>query len=618
MSPIRQLQRRVGNQALQRMLQAHAGRAKEEAAARDAPLKIQPKLTVNTPGDVHEQEADRVAGQVMRMPEPSAQSNAQAVISGHAMTPAVRVQTKSTHPGDSGGASAPPIVHEVLRSPGQPLDAATRAFMEPRFGQDFGQVRVHTDAKAAESARTIGAQAYTVGENLVFGAGRYAPGSMTGKQLLAHELTHTVQQQGHAQTTIQRKSGGNVLAVDGGPIAHADGNYAASTGILTTPSGPAGYAETRKTDPGNLYDTYFSIARRFGLSTGDVRSANSGIADRKIQHGMAIAIPDIAPRQSVPAAAKIATAAPTAAPTVGGATAPSAHVTTTTAAVAGTTPAATTSKIKTTYDLQDIRDAAWDLLQGEKSVMEAFLFYTRFDKLDPSIQQRELKNIFNQAGSYSPDLSFPPTLATTGNTPEPDDEKTDKAMHKPMFLNRLSSFPLAVSTYLHEMVHYADIWYSSEAAAIEDKYRKGKERTRGMRKGALTKDEQVSALSESVQATIEKILLDMQQSTPQPDEHPSQAPKKRKEYQLASSRVGFNRDAFIEKVKTDLRAEGANLYADWKAKIDPAGEITAKRIELGFAFEKTAYGFYSPGQKKGEWAVDFIKKFENKYGKYLQ
>jgi hypothetical protein len=548
----------------------------------------------------------------MRMPEPSVQSNAPADISGHAMRPAARVQTESPRVGDNGGAVAPPVVHEVLRSSGWPLDGATRAFMESRFGQDFGHVRVHADAKAAESARTIGAQAYAVGENLVFGAGRYVPGSMTGKKLLAHELTHTVQQQGNAQTMIQRKSGGNVLTVDSGPIAHADGKYAASTGTLTTPNGPAGYAETRKTDPGNLYNTYFSIAKRFGLSTADMRSANRSITDRKIQHGMAIAIPDIAPRQSGPAAAKIATAAPT----VSGATAAGTLVATTTAA--GTTPAAATYKIKTTYDKQDIRDAAWNLLQKEKSVMEAFLFYTQFNKLDPSIQQQELKNIFDQAGSYSPVLDLDPNLPTTGSTPEPVDEKTDEAMHKPMSLNRLSSFPLAVSTYLHEMVHYADIWYSSAAAAIEDKQQKGKERTRGMRKGALTKDEQVGALSESVQATIEKILLDMQQPTPQPDEHPSLAPKKRKEYQLASSRAGFNRDAFIEKARKDLRAEGTDLYADWRAKIGPAGEITAKGIELGFAFEKTAYGFYSPGQKKGEWAVDFIKKFANKYGQYLQ
>jgi peptidoglycan/xylan/chitin deacetylase (PgdA/CDA1 family) len=82
----------------------------------------------------------------------------------------------------------------VLRSSGQPLDAVTRAYMEPRFGRDFSQVRVHTDAKAAESARVVNAQAYTVGQNVVFGAGKYSLATNVGRNLLAHELTHTVQQ----------------------------------------------------------------------------------------------------------------------------------------------------------------------------------------------------------------------------------------------------------------------------------------------------------------------------------------------------------------------------------------------------------------------------------------
>lgn len=88
----------------------------------------------------------------------------------------------------------PPIVHEVLRSPGQPLDPATKPFMESRFGHDFSQVRVHTDAKAAESAQAVNALAYTVGRDVVFGAGQYTPGTTVGKRLLAHELTHILQQ----------------------------------------------------------------------------------------------------------------------------------------------------------------------------------------------------------------------------------------------------------------------------------------------------------------------------------------------------------------------------------------------------------------------------------------
>ncbi len=100
---------------------------------------------------------------------------------------------RQARPG-AGPALAPPIVHDVLRSPGKPLDTATRAFMEPRFGHDFSRVRIHTDAAAAESAQAVDAHAYTVGPNIVFAASRHDPSSNSGRQLLAHELTHVLQQ----------------------------------------------------------------------------------------------------------------------------------------------------------------------------------------------------------------------------------------------------------------------------------------------------------------------------------------------------------------------------------------------------------------------------------------
>lgn len=84
----------------------------------------------------------------------------------------------------------------VPTSDGQPLDSATRAAMEPRFGHDFSKVRVHTDARASEAARSVQARAYTIGSDIVFRSGAYAPGSTDGQRLLAHELTHVVQQQG--------------------------------------------------------------------------------------------------------------------------------------------------------------------------------------------------------------------------------------------------------------------------------------------------------------------------------------------------------------------------------------------------------------------------------------
>jgi hypothetical protein len=91
-----------------------------------------------------------------------------------------------------------PIVHEALRSPGQPLDPAARAFFEPRFGHDFSQVRVHTEARAAESARAVNALAYTVGRDIVFAGGQYRPQTEEGRYVLAHELAHVVQQGGRS------------------------------------------------------------------------------------------------------------------------------------------------------------------------------------------------------------------------------------------------------------------------------------------------------------------------------------------------------------------------------------------------------------------------------------
>lgn len=117
------------------------------------------------------------------------------------------LQRKSSD--NSEHSEVPPIVHEVLRSSGQPLDTATRAFMEPRFGHDFSHVRVHTDTKAGESAQSVDALAYTVGHNMVFRAGQYAPHSSSGRRLLAHELAHTLQQNQQSAVASSRLTVGS-------------------------------------------------------------------------------------------------------------------------------------------------------------------------------------------------------------------------------------------------------------------------------------------------------------------------------------------------------------------------------------------------------------------------
>jgi hypothetical protein len=176
-------------------------------------LSIQAKFRVNMPGDRYEQEADRVSEQVMRMSAPRPWPLWQRGSAEHRDREHERVQTKRTsEAGDSGQTAAPPIVHEVMSTPGQPLDPTARAFMEPRFGQDFGRIRIHTDLRAAESARAIDALAYTLGEHIVFDAGQYAPNTSYGKQLLSHELTHSMQQHhGQVHRTPRRVKIGKAI-----------------------------------------------------------------------------------------------------------------------------------------------------------------------------------------------------------------------------------------------------------------------------------------------------------------------------------------------------------------------------------------------------------------------
>lgn len=101
---------------------------------------------------------------------------------------------------------AAPVVREALESLGQTLDARTQALMGHRFGHDFSRVQVHSGSRAADSARALNARAYTIGQHVVFGAGQYQPATVAGQQLLAHELTHTLQQKA-ATFTLGRELG---------------------------------------------------------------------------------------------------------------------------------------------------------------------------------------------------------------------------------------------------------------------------------------------------------------------------------------------------------------------------------------------------------------------------
>lgn len=182
--------RTVASRLLQRQCAcgSRAGSSGEcEGCSTKRIVGLQTKMQVGLPSDAFEQEADRVADQVMTM---SSARKGQDMEERSA-TPLVQRRVSN---GAGGLSEAPSIVDDVLHSPGQQLDAATRAFFEPRFGYDFSRVRVHADLGATESARAVNASAYTVGQHVVFESSQFDPGSHGGRKLLAHELAHVIQQ----------------------------------------------------------------------------------------------------------------------------------------------------------------------------------------------------------------------------------------------------------------------------------------------------------------------------------------------------------------------------------------------------------------------------------------
>jgi|GEM_PF-1855229 len=214
--PIRQLQQSLGNRALARMIQA--------------------KLTIGQPRDVYEQEADRVAEQVMRMPiadeqdeccscSESVQTKGISFIQREAATMATPEVTPSVE-ADIG----------ALKNGGAPLSESARAFFEPRFGYDFSHVRIHDNARAAQTAQAINARAFTTGRDIVFGTGEYSPDTGEGKRLLAHELTHVVQQSqtagGLGRFDVQRLGVPHIQRFEAGLHEEAE-----RTGLMTDESG---------------------------------------------------------------------------------------------------------------------------------------------------------------------------------------------------------------------------------------------------------------------------------------------------------------------------------------------------------------------------------------------
>jgi hypothetical protein len=319
---------------------------------------LQTKLKVSTPGDQYEQEADRVAEQVMRMAAPPVHSDTSQVRQSSGLSVQRKcarceddenlLQRKESHADAGSHASAsqdvPQVMRDVLGSAGQPLDAATRDFMESRFEYDFGNVRVHSGAQAQAAARSVDALAFTVGRDVVFGAAQYSPHTTEGKRLLAHELTHVVQQ-GATGSKLHRKpranlsmqnpeSGHTQIARRAQPgIGHISQAHQATSSLLTIqraclPAGigtPAGCT----TLPSVFLDGYPNATFKSepdcddfasGEETKMITAATALPATAEIEvHGFATTVGDVTFNQNLSCARALKANSVLTAPTPGGA-----------------------------------------------------------------------------------------------------------------------------------------------------------------------------------------------------------------------------------------------------------------------------------------------------------
>jgi Domain of unknown function (DUF4157) len=273
-----QLQQTIGNQAVQMIMRSNDRNDSKKTS-------IQARLKISHPGDVYEQEADRVAEQVMRMSDSVhvdfATSREERIDRKCSMCEMKkegeeenRKKKRINISRKSSTTSNPQVSDEltseignVRTSSSSALDNNTQEFMESRFGYDFSNVRIHTDEKAAESAQSVNASAYTIGQDIIFGRGRYSPRTYEGRRLLAHELTHVLQQGSdpgiQSQTTrgtIQRLDIGNLGGILGGGV----------TGLLD-PLGPVfdGVVSTNV-----MVASYISIPRTWFNIVQDFSTVN--------------------------------------------------------------------------------------------------------------------------------------------------------------------------------------------------------------------------------------------------------------------------------------------------------------------------------------------------------
>jgi len=586
--------------------------------------QVQAKLEISQPEDQSEKQADKVAEGVtkgdvgiskMALEQTPSDINAKSDDAGMSTTPGFDQQLQGT------------------KGQGSKLDANVRMEMEGHLGTDLSGVNIHTGGEAQKMSGDINAKAFAHGQDVYFNEGQYNVSSQEGKGLLAHELTHTVQQSDNkVQSKVQRQATEFTKVRDYGERRHAEGAFHGDNtqgGYIITPLvfpitkeyydvHPDEKKQMLSEHPGTklLYNTFYSLSERFRIPIDKLIEANPGVAPEKIPAGKKIIIPYVPEEEFVRIEPIQIKSIP----------------------VDYKQPELKLPQAERTYQdfkryetagksddkiLADVQKRAWEIVQSDANVSHAFQFLHKMKRGEKQAERdKELARFF-EGGDYKPVLIFK-AMNTVGATDEqPGDEK-----NKIIKLNKKDSFTLMVYTYLHEMNHYMDIWYTSEAAKNEHKHKTRKERRGGIRPekdSDLSKQEQQAAMVEGLNATIEEIIMEMKRPA-QPNDHPRVESMKdkaghsfRDRYNIWKQAPGSKTEAdFDEEIRNELKTPAVDAYSDWGLDVNSKNELQGSGLEMGFAFEKMAYGFYVPGQQPGEWAKDVPNKFEKKYWTYLE
>lgn len=278
-----------------------------------------------------------------------------------------------------------------------------------------------------------------------------------------------------------------------------------------------------------------------------------------------------------------------------------------------TTSQKTMASSETTLDEAKVKTAAWKIIDGYPKVKNALMFYGGISSkniVEEGKRDAELKK-FSVGGANDPIVSF-----DTDHMANTDPTQTGAELRKKIQINPNISFSVAVSRFLHELTHYIDLWYSSDAAGTLKK-----DRAEGMSSGvegiggSLSVPEQLDAFGEYINPMVEQMLIDMQATTPVAFEHPK-VPTLRKEladWKALPENSGKDQKEFVKLKRKALRDDIKESYKTWEVKKDvtQGGALYSMGVELGYAFDKAAHGFFET--HKEDWAKGFDKRFEETY-----